>query len=64
MTRRRSRGYTLWTSSGTGSYRTWGRALSAARWAAEESKSDVSLVSDGGMTWDVSPDGRVSPRSI
>jgi hypothetical protein len=65
MMRRQARGYTLWTSRGTGSYRTWSRALSAARWAAERTGSGVSLVSDEtGAMWDVSADGRASWRSV
>jgi hypothetical protein len=64
MTRRRTHGYTLWTSRGTGSYRTWDRALSAARWAAEETNGEVLLGDDGGTMWDVSPDGHVSRRWV
>jgi hypothetical protein len=64
MTRRRAHGYTLWTSHGTGSYRTWKRAVAAARWAAGSTSAEVLLGDDGGTTWDVSPDGQVSRRPV
>lgn len=61
----RHRGYTLRTSRGTGSYRSWERAVGAARWTAEVTKADTSIVNDdSGETWDVKPDGRVSVHSI
>lgn len=61
MSHRRSDGFTLWTSRGSGSYRTWGRAAGAARWTAEGSGMSVLLVNDeSGQMWDVSPDGRVA----
>jgi hypothetical protein len=40
----RHRGYTLRTSRGTGSYRSWERAVGAARWTAEVTKADTSIV--------------------
>ena len=61
MRPRRNSGYTLWTRRGPGSYRSWERAVGAARWVAEESGMGVSMVNDdSGEIWDVSPDGRVS----
>ncbi len=61
MTRRRSHGYTLWTSAGSGSYRSWERAVGAARFAAEQSSTNVSMLDDdSGQMWEISPDGRVS----
>ncbi len=46
MSGRRNRGYTLRTSRGTGSYRSWERAVGAARWTAEVTKADTSIVND------------------
>jgi hypothetical protein len=63
--RGQSHGYALWTSRGTGSYQSWERAVGAARWAAEQTSSDVSMVSgDSGAMWDISPEGQVSRRSV
>jgi hypothetical protein len=64
MSGRPHRGYTLRTSRGTGSYRSWERAVGAARWTAEVTMADTSIVNDdSGEMWDVKPDGRVSVYS-
>ena len=61
MRPRRSKGYTLWTGSGLGSYRSWERAVGAARFAAAQSSANVSMFDDdSGQMWDVEPDGRIS----
>jgi hypothetical protein len=58
---RRSRGYALWTGSGVGSYRSWERAVGAARLAAGQSHEVVVLLDDhSGRMWDVAPGGRLS----
>ena len=66
-TRRRRYGYSLFTHAGVGSYRSWERAVGAARWVAEDTKVDVQMVNqDSGEMWNVSPDGGVRndrPRS-
>ncbi len=61
MRPRRSNGYTLRIGNGTDPYRSWERAVGAARFAADKSCSTVSMVDDdSGQVWDVSPDGLVS----
>jgi hypothetical protein len=66
MRRRRSTGFTLWTSANTtGSYRGWERAVGSARSLAAKTNGDVYLVSDdSGASWDVSPGGRVSAHTV
>jgi hypothetical protein len=52
--RRRNRSFTVYTSSGTGSYRSRAKAESAARWVAEGTGEPVSVVSEStGQTWEV-----------
>lgn len=66
MRRPRSTGFTLWTSANTtGRYRGWEHAVGSARWLAAQTNGDVYLVSDdSGASWDVSPDGRVTPHVV
>jgi hypothetical protein len=66
MRRRRSSGFTLWTSTNaTGSYRGWEHAVGSARWLAEQTSGPVYLVSDdSGASWDVAPEGGVTPHAV
>jgi len=53
--RRRSKSFTVYTSSGTGSYHSRAKAESAARWVAEGTGEPVSVVNEStGQTWEVS----------
>jgi hypothetical protein len=61
MRRRVTRWFTVSTDRGTGLYRTFAHAMSAAKWMARESGRPVDLASDGtGETWRVLPPVGVS----
>jgi hypothetical protein len=63
MRRRHSANFTVYTTGGTGSYRSYAKAEAAARWVAEETGESVRFVNDSsGQSWDVSA-GRVSEHS-
>jgi hypothetical protein len=61
MTARRATRFRVWTSQGSGSYRSRSRAIAAARWVASETHDTIAVASETtGQRWDVSPAGRVS----
>jgi hypothetical protein len=56
MTRRKAERLTVYTSTGSGSYRSRSKALAAARWVAGESGETVVVTNEvTGQRWDVSP---------
>ena len=64
MTRPRSRGFSVRTSTTTGSFRSWERAAGAARTLAAESGSGTLIVDDdSGGRWHVSTEGLVTPSA-
>ena len=59
-----SYGYGFMPDVGAGSYKSWERAVGAARLAAENTRANVRMVSeDSGEMWNISPDGRVRKDS-
>jgi hypothetical protein len=55
MRRRRSESFTVYTARGRGSYRSYAKADSAARWVAEVTGETVTVVNEGtGQSWEVS----------
>jgi hypothetical protein len=55
MRRRRSGSFTVYTAHGRGSYRSYAKADSAARWVAEVTGETVTVVNEGtAQSWDVS----------
>jgi len=61
MRARRTERFLVWTSHGSGSYRSRSRAITAARWVACETGDTIAVA--GGTTghrWDISPTGRVT----
>jgi hypothetical protein len=56
--------HTVYTSSGSGSYRTRSKAMAAARWVAGASVEVVAVADETtGQSWNVSPAGLVSHAS-
>ena len=50
----------VYTARGRGSYRSYAKADSAARWVAQETGKTVTIVNEGtGQSWEVS-----APRSV
>jgi hypothetical protein len=63
MRRRRSESFTVYTARGRGSYRSYAKADSAARWVAEVTGETVTVVNEGtGQNWKVSV--AREPRSV
>jgi hypothetical protein len=63
MRRRRSESLTVYTARGRGSYRSYAKADSAARWVAQETGKTVTIVNEGtGQSWEVSV--ARAPRSV
>ena len=63
MSRRRSESFTIYTARGRGSYRSYAKADSAARWVAQETGETVTVVNEGtGRRWEVSL--ARAPRSV
>jgi hypothetical protein len=63
MRRRRSESFTVYTARGRGSYRTYAKADSAARWVAEVTGETVTVVNEGtGQNWKVTV--AREPRSV
>jgi hypothetical protein len=53
----------VYTARGRGSYRSYAKAYSAARWVAQESEKTVTIVNEGtGQSWEVSV--ARTPRSV
>jgi hypothetical protein len=53
--RRRSESFTVYTPRGRGAYRSYAKADSAARWAAEVTGETVTVVNeDTGQSWEIS----------
>jgi hypothetical protein len=64
MRRRGVERHTVYTSSGSGSYRTRSKAMAAARWVAGASGEAVAVADETtGRSWNVSPAGLVSSTS-
>jgi hypothetical protein len=62
MRRRKSVSFTVYTAKGRGSYRSYAKADSAARWVAEETGETVSIVNEmTGQNWRVSVEGSSDP---
>ena len=63
MRRRRSESFSVYTARGRGSYRSYAKADSAARWVSQETGETVTVVNDGtGQSWEVSV--ARAPRSV
>jgi hypothetical protein len=63
MRRRQSASFTVYTARGRGSYRSYAKADSAARWVAQETGETVTIVNEGtGQSWEVSV--ARAPRSV
>jgi hypothetical protein len=53
----------VYTARGRGSYRSYAKANSAARWVAQETEKTVTIVNEGtGQSWEVSV--ARAPRSV
>jgi hypothetical protein len=64
MRARRMARFTVYTSTGTGSYRSQSKAIGAAQWVARESSESVAVANETtGQRWEVSPVGLVSDPS-
>ena len=64
-TGRRSRRFSVRTSTATSSYRSWERAIGAARSLAAESGAATSMTDEfSGSRFDVTTDGHVSPSPL
>jgi hypothetical protein len=63
MRRRRNVSFTIYTTRGRGwSYRSYAKADSAARWAAQETGESVTVVNEStGQSWQVSIGGVSDP---
>jgi hypothetical protein len=60
VTSPRTERFRVWTSHGSGSYRTRSKAIAAAQWTAGETGETVVVANEAsGHRWDVSPAGRV-----
>jgi hypothetical protein len=61
MTASKPKRFRVWTSHGSGSYRSLSGAIAAARWVASETHDTIAVASETtGQRWDVSPTGRVT----
>jgi hypothetical protein len=62
MTRRKTERLTVYTNSGSATYRTRSKAFAAARWVAGGSGETVAVANEAtGERWDVSPSSTRHP---
>ena len=65
VSRQRSRRFTVKTSTATSSYRSWERAIGAARTLAAKSGAATSMTDEfSGSRFDVATGGSVSPSTL